>query len=186
MANEHALFFFFKWLFLVTLCGLAPVRMVPLLLVVGAGCLRKVNPKMKGCGWGQASVAPRALPGGEERGESKADKGINISLRRVTCERLALNGGLRAAACSSGRDIETALLPPASFLLEISFASCARKISQGVMWAGKSLNTQMPRSTQQSVGEWQMIRGSWSSESSSKEQQGRYVQCCFQTIYSES
>lgn len=44
------------------------------------------------------------------------------------------------------RDTGTVLLPPASFLLEISFASCARKISQGVMWAGKGLNTQMPRS----------------------------------------
>lgn len=114
-ANQNALFLF-KWPFLLTLCGLPPVGMVPLLLVGGTGCLRKVNPEMKGRGWGQASVSPRVLPGGAGRGESKADKGINISLRRVSCERLALNGGFRGAACSSERDTETVLLLPASYL----------------------------------------------------------------------
>lgn len=72
----------------------------------------------------------------------------------------------------SERHTETVLMLSASFLLEISFASCARRISQAVMWAGKDLTARMPRSMQESVGEWQMIRGSWSSESSSKEQQG--------------
>jgi len=96
--------------------------------------------------------------------------------------------GLEQLPAALGETEMVLLLPPlpASFLLEISFASCVRKISQGVMWAGKGLNTQMPGSMQQSVGEWQMIRGSWSSESSSKEQQARYVWCCLQTIYLES
>lgn len=70
-AKENALFFFFfpfKWPFLLTLCGLAPVGMVSLLLVMGTGCLKEMDPEMKGC-LGGRPVAPAV-----GRGESKAGK----------------------------------------------------------------------------------------------------------------
>lgn len=66
-ANQNALFLF-KWPFLLTLCGLPPAGTVPLLLVVATGCLRRVNPEMKGRGWGQASVSPESCLG-EREGE---------------------------------------------------------------------------------------------------------------------
>lgn len=120
----------------------------------------RLSPKRRAVG------RPVSFPEWEE-----ADGDISISLGRVTCERLALKGGLGQLPAIDG-PMETMPMLPASFLLEISFASCARRRSQAVMWAGKDLTTRMPRSMQQSVGEWQMIRRSWSSESSSKAQQG--------------